>query len=1482
MDNDSTPTTARRGASKKRDEGGERIISNPGGKLKTKKGTAFQESRSRIHGHNFAIRLLQTLEARLHLIIDDFCVGEGVRKQHSTLDRVAFVSKMMAHVKAGPSNLDERSWLLSMPEADIEKNIGEVFDSADTSDRGRISFATLMSYIIDCSRYGEVGAVQEAIPEYVGTQGSFFLNLDEISKAKYCPELSRVLVSGKSIGIVATQTLHAKALHPYPHLNSAADKFSCCYDLDYISHMNAVAFVGTDLAIDFIHCDTGQPMMHIPTKQTYSVCSYDRSTHLLLAGRDNIVETYGLQEYRTSDARYTVGRSLEFHTADINCIRPLQRGGLLATGSADKTVAISDLEAGELITTFKAHQHSVHHVEYIEHLNLMMSCAFDTEPKVWMLASSAMRSEAFTLRDVENPHTGVVVCGCSILDTPQVCTLDNHGAVKLWDIRMFRCQQTIRVEKTMDGIFDAKTLKWHSLVWDPSAGELVAFAQRRAQKMRRKVMTKEEIAKPATLGTAGSPKAASPEMKKQVPTAQSKLVSMADESPIVTVVFEQVSQTIATLSERKIRIWDLFTGHQEAIFDKIIPMETTASSLCISSNGKIFFLGLRNGRITSHQYSSGTIISTIVEEGGPEVVSMSYCANGSAFCAVTWRGARIYIDHHSDNTTFFPDSQRGSEVKGCDFDPLMSVLVTAERKGYVSLWESRGGKFTVSSTKAAGSVSVGVVEVSCATQLTGYPVLAVATHVGGLQLFTTTPHPVPNRKFAEALFKGREITSMTFYPPKCVIFCGDDTGWIHAFDVRHAFETINCLAPSTSWPQMMNTVGRLGVASRDITLLRTSNHVYAHSEPIVSLLWPPGCNVLISAASDQRVLLWDLNLNFIGELDPLSETGRYALTLVVPPVGFEYITTPASGECLLYSSANPLAGTAAMTVNADNSSSDGKATAGSGAFSAAKFAEDVHRVAIALEAFVPTVTTKERDVVKELAGLGVEKSLFSATYGKRAKPMKESSSEGAQSSEQSDDGRQGASIYSPNSSGVACRSLFSPSPNPDGAQPKKVVVDQQLATDSLGCDAVSFTVTRNFPLPPTARRDRDWLIRQIQMQEEQEQLARAQEEAEEEASKQQRLAHAANRSKKVDPNRPKPEASLQQEDTLIRQLTFPKLSSSVIGSMSFVRPPSGGTDTSLQHSVRPQSVDSNPRVPQNDSIISQIQTNSTRQEALALHPFFQPNNHFETVGSEHPSQLPQEGNSGTLAGGGVPTAEDLRRFYRTLLPRDLLKLRNQISQRKRIGGPHLREGTPSVGFTATEQRVFSRQGAVSLNSKVPIRTGTPQQFDGRPIHSSGWDSTDSVEWNVSNIRHEGPAPQQEVGRCASSMVLPPRQNSQMLRTQSNVDVHRRPFCASEIPSIGFGSLGIRSLTPMFAARTAQGTVWSKVHSVPQDVVRQPVESLAKRNINSRTTRDDDGGSHVTEANARVTPLPLGKPPSRGGAKGATTIGAVDELQFDPS
>ena len=352
---------------------------------------------------------------------------------------------------------------------------------------------------------------------------------------------------------------------------------------------------------------------------------------------------------------------------------------------------------------------------------------------------------------------------------------------------------------------------------------------------------------------------------------------------------------------------------------------------------------------------------------------------------------------------------------------------------------------------------------------------------------------------------------MTFYPVKRVLYAADEQGYIHAFSLSAAFESVGICTVSNSWTNAVTGVGRTGSPPRETVMLQVAFSIRAHTDIVSGLLWVRGSNLLVTSSIDKRVMMWTLNLDFVGEFDPTVERGRFSVPVSVCE-GDKYVTEPPQDEAILFLDAaqqltsepsRPLRGAASFRKvdsvrffpsrrgngDAAKATLTAAASADDGALgrtvSAAKFAEDVHRVAMELESFVPSKTQllKSKKDANRIRSLGsTEPAGESLLYGKPCSSMPAAAEGGAHTVQ-----GEGAevSLSSSNSCGVYYRSLFSPVPLLS-LKPKTHVVAEGGKDGGDG-----FVVTQDHPLPARFKLERDSILRDLVQQE---QLQRQQQE----------------------------------------------------------------------------------------------------------------------------------------------------------------------------------------------------------------------------------------------------------------------------------------------------------------------------------------------------------------------------------------------------
>ena len=781
------------------------------------------------------------------------------------------------------------------------------------------------------------------------------------------------------------------------HSRSSTGK-PCVYSVDYVPQLNAIAVAGIHVAIHFICCEKSILLFSIPLQEPCTQLAYDRSSNLLLTtNRYFSVTPYVVPQHRYTDHRVERGIVTQHHTDFVSHIVPLGGGGLVATASLDRSVVVMDATSGVALTRFVGHATAVLTMCFVPQMAYMVSSGSEKEPLVWMLSALSTRADCFRLADAETPHTDLITGLANVPGTPLLASLDRSGAVKIWDLRSFRCSQTLRVDRqniggnhhhgtttgnrsthkggdagnNEAGGFAKRAEKalpsvWHTLIYDTSSKCFCVLSSRRLQLFKRYsaedraqemeagagsalslVAASDAVFVPGTgtapAGTRGGDAPNSggnnhPSLD-GAPSASSKSVSAAlgtaaDDFLLVGIDINPVTHTIITASEKKVKIWDVFTGHMETRFDHLPTMLLDASrisAVCVSDSGRLFFLGYRSGRLTAHAYSTGVVVFELITDGGgPEITAMLAMRGTGAFVVTSWDRSLIYYDklpaiggvdvtlssatqasHGANNNnknsgglstlveTFFPERAKAHVARAVHYDSMLGLFCVGYRTGGFALFESRRDRFTFESVRTVANCSApGSADIEVVHILQGFPIVAVADCDGKITLFTTPPHPFPDRPIgAVCMQPGRSVTHLAFFTPSKLLYFADDTGAIGVMDVSAALNSVNVRTACVNWRQLMLTAGRAGTAPRWVEELSVSKVVQAHRDVLLSLRLVPNSSSLVTASVDRSTLVWSLSLTLRGELDAEQPSGKYAAPVSGPPRHIELLRSIAlTGE----------------------------------------------------------------------------------------------------------------------------------------------------------------------------------------------------------------------------------------------------------------------------------------------------------------------------------------------------------------------------------------------------------------------------------------------------------------------------------------------------------------------------------------------------------------------------------------------------------
>eukprot|EP01065_Artemidia_motanka_P040445 TRINITY_DN5079_c0_g1_i2.p1 TRINITY_DN5079_c0_g1~~TRINITY_DN5079_c0_g1_i2.p1 ORF type:complete len:1516 (+),score=483.91 TRINITY_DN5079_c0_g1_i2:49-4548(+) len=195
-----------------------------------------------------------------------------------------------------------------------------------------------------------------------------------------------------------------------------------------------------------VEVTTLKELTETPTAMEY-FCSESEHQSVLLGLRDGAMQLYHLSS-ALSGARAML--QLAFRYTGHSTSRSLSSTGGCAisklklskylqgviSGSWDGVVKLTGLETGKVIRELRGHQKSVFSLDWSESLKIIATCGTERHVHIW---NPFIPKPVFRLQGLSSSLVHVRI---NELDH-QIITLSNDKCIKVWDVRTFRCMQTI-------------------------------------------------------------------------------------------------------------------------------------------------------------------------------------------------------------------------------------------------------------------------------------------------------------------------------------------------------------------------------------------------------------------------------------------------------------------------------------------------------------------------------------------------------------------------------------------------------------------------------------------------------------------------------------------------------------------------------------------------------------------------------------------------------------------------------------------------------------------------------------------------------------------------------------------------------------------------------------------------------------------------------------------------------------------------------
>eukprot|EP00759_Apiculatamorpha_spiralis_P023556 PhF_6_TR27186/c1_g2_i4/m.39923 len=151
---------------------------------------------------------------------------------------------------------------------------------------------------------------------------------------------------------------------------------------------------------------------------------------------------------------------IPMHTNVVSSFHLLPEDVGICSISMDATIAYFDPHDLKVVNRTTGHRSGVRTVTYCATYGYLITGGFDGELMLWIVMSQ--QHSPFYLRDTQRPHIGSVTAIECPPSSAFLYTLDAAGSLKTWDLRSFRCVQTIDVRRLVEVKY-RQSLRFHSL-----------------------------------------------------------------------------------------------------------------------------------------------------------------------------------------------------------------------------------------------------------------------------------------------------------------------------------------------------------------------------------------------------------------------------------------------------------------------------------------------------------------------------------------------------------------------------------------------------------------------------------------------------------------------------------------------------------------------------------------------------------------------------------------------------------------------------------------------------------------------------------------------------------------------------------------------------------------------------------------------------------------------------------------------------------
>jgi WD40 repeat protein len=224
-----------------------------------------------------------------------------------------------------------------------------------------------------------------------------------------------------------------------------------------------------------------------------------------------------------------------------------------------------------------------------------------------------------------------------------------------------------------------------------------------------------------------------------------ELPQLTDECPLVMALYNPITYTFITFSNRFVKIWDAYHGTVQRVYRNL--SETDITSSCLDFRLRKFILGDHDGKLLCFDFMNGAEMKEFAYDETndaahmDEISKLAYCDEHATLISTSWdRSIAIHDEAEAEEGVLLRriTNSHKSDITALAHSYNLSLIATGSADSCVKIWDY---EFVRLEANLVGHTSA----ITCVLFLDPLPCLISCDVGGNVLLWATRPSKVKNK-----------------------------------------------------------------------------------------------------------------------------------------------------------------------------------------------------------------------------------------------------------------------------------------------------------------------------------------------------------------------------------------------------------------------------------------------------------------------------------------------------------------------------------------------------------------------------------------------------------------------------------------------------------------------------------------------------------------------------------------------------------------